>query len=108
MDITLLTDSLLNLVLVIISIAISSYLVPWLKQKYTAEKVNNVYDIVKKAVEAAEKIYSESGMGPIRKDYVVKYLKDKGINISEADLNILIESAVKTLDLLEKEIKKPE
>ena len=37
----------------------------------------------------------------IKKKYVVEYLRNKGINISEEDLNILIEAAVRELNLLQ-------
>lgn len=106
MDMSILGDSILNLVLVVISIVISRYLVPWLKEKYTSEKVRNVYEQVSKAVQAAQKIYEESGQGALRKEYVIAYLKKININITDAELDVLIESAVKMLDLLEAEIKK--
>lgn len=106
MDMSILGDSILNLVLVVISIVISRYLVPWLKEKYTAEKLNNIYDKVSKAVQAAQKIYKESGQGILRKEYVIAYLKKMNINVTDAELDVLIESAVKMLDLLEAEIKK--
>lgn len=106
MDMSILGDAILNLVLVIISIIISRYLVPWLKEKYTAEKVSNIYEQVSKAVQAAQKIYKESGQGVLRKEYVIAYLKKININITDAELDVLIESAVKMLDLLEAEIKK--
>lgn len=108
MDMSVLGDSILNLVLVIISILISRYLVPWLKEKYTSEKLNNIYNKVSKAVQAAQKIYNESGQGPLRKEYVITYLKKMNINITDSELDVLIESAVEMLDLLEKEIKKEE
>lgn len=106
MDITVLKDSILELALVAIGLVITRFLVPYLKEKYTAEKVKNVYDIIVKAVQAAEKIYQEHGQGLLKKEYVVDYIKKIGITLSEDDLNVLIESAVKTLDMVDAEIKK--
>lgn len=103
----LISESILEIVLVLIGLVITRFLVPFLKEKYTAQKVENIYDTIVKAVRAAEQIYQESGVGiELKKPYVVEYVRSKGINISEKDLDVLIESAVKMLQILEKEIKK--
>lgn len=106
MDFTILTNSIAEVVVVVLGIVITRYLVPWLKEKYSAERVSNVYDLISKAVSAAEKLYAESGSGVLKKQYVIDYVKTLGITITEADLNMFIESAVKVLDVLETEIKK--
>ena len=46
------------------------------------------------AVDAAEQIYKESGMGATKKKYALEFLNKKGIKLSEADLDALIEAAV--------------
>lgn len=105
MDFSMLTNSLAELIVVIIGIIITRYLVPWLKEKYSAEKVSNTYNSILKAVRAAEKLYKESGSGILKKEYVVKYIReDLKINITDADLDLFIESAVKLLDILDSQI----
>ncbi|WP_425447641.1 phage holin, LLH family [Dethiothermospora halolimnae] len=72
--------------------AIFTYaLVPYLKEK-------RVYKWVVKAVYAAEQIFRGTNLGEKKKRYVLNFLKDNGINISESQLNILIEAAVRQLN----------
>lgn len=106
MDYTVLTNSLAEVIVVVLGIIITRYLVPYLKERYGAEKVANIYDTIETAVKAAGKKFPESGKGLLRKEYVVNYIKAKGINITDADLEVFIESAVKVLDILEEEVKK--
>lgn len=107
MDLMPLQDSIVQLVLVVLSIIITKYLVPYLKEKYTAEKVSNTYDHVIKAVQAAEKAFEDyTGVGDQKKQYVLNYLKSKNINLSEEDVDVFIDSAIKLLDVLQAEIKK--
>jgi len=54
---------------------------------------DNVIKWVKIAVNAAEQIYSASGMGKEKFAYVSKWISNK-FKISEADLKNIIESAV--------------
>ena len=61
--------------------------------------------MVQIAVNAAEQLYKKSGQGHLKKEYVIKYLKDKGINVSDKDLNIMIESAVLELNRWKQEIE---
>jgi hypothetical protein len=106
MDISVFAQPLAEFVVAVVSIVIARYLVPWLKHKYTGEKVQNTYDIIVKAVQAAEKIYQESGTGKLKKEYVIAYVKKMGIEITDEELDMFIESAVKLLDVMKNEIKK--
>ena len=106
MDYTVLTNSLAEIIVVVLGIIITRYLVPYLKERYGAEKVANIYDMVEFAVKAAAKMFPESGMGGVRKEYVINYIRSKGVKITTEDLDVFIESAVKVLDILEDEVKK--
>lgn len=59
------------------------------------------------AVEAAEQIYRDSGMGKEKFDYVSKWISEK-FKISEDDLKNLIESAVYKLNSKTEETKQKE
>ena len=85
---------------------IGTLLVPYIRSKTTAEQRKNVYTIIKFAVQAAEQIFNKGGQGVEKYDYVVKYVKSLGIKIEEKDLKILIESAVKELNLMQPELLK--
>ncbi len=65
--------------------------IPWLKEKH-------LYDIVKKFVQAAEKM-GESGIidKQTKKQFVIDMLKSKGVNVTP-EVEALIESAVEELD----------
>jgi hypothetical protein len=53
---------------------------------------------VKIAVGAAEMIYTESGMGPQKKAYVIEYLNKKGFTVDFDTLDNIIENAVLELN----------
>ena len=98
------SDAFVNItkcVIVLLGTIITYIVVPYIKTKTTEKQRDNIYFWVQVAVNAAEQIYVEKGMGMIKKKYVVEYLRNKGINISEEDLNILIEAAVRELNLLQ-------
>lgn len=98
------SDAFVNItkcVIVLLGTIITYIVVPYIKTKTTEKQRDNIYFWVQVAVNAAEQIYAEKGMGVVKKKYVVEYLRNKNINISEEDLNILIEAAVKELNLLQ-------
>lgn len=70
------------------------YTVPYFKAKTTLEQQANIQTWVKLAVEAAEMIYREAGMGVQKFQYVVDFLKDKGFQLDTNEIKVLIESAV--------------
>ena len=101
--ISVITSNLLNIVLGIISIVISYYLipaiknqlVPWLKEKH-------LYDIVYKAVLAAEKLGETSQIRKAdKKQYVLALLQKRNISITP-EVEQFIETACEELDLIEK------
>ncbi|MBR5872641.1 MAG: holin [Oscillospiraceae bacterium] len=81
---------------IIIAVA-ARYAIPFLKEKYGEAKLNNIAKWVKIAVNAAEMIYTESGMGQQKKAYVLEFLNNKGFTVDMDSIENLIESAV--LDL---------
>lgn len=85
---------LISLVITIIMILITYYLVPYLKKKLGKEKFDEVYSWVSIAVNAAEQIFDEPGLGEKKKDYVLKFLQDRGINLTYQELDALIEAVV--------------
>ena len=104
-------ELILNLLLAIIPIVsalITAYVIPFLKAKIGNENLKQYKEIAIIAVKAAEMIFTESGMGKEKKQYVLDYLNSK-INsdktvISYQDLELLIEAAVKEMKEIEKNI----
>lgn len=108
-------DNILDIIIAIITLIVSSYiipcikndLIPWLQDK-------RLYEVVKTLVKAAEKL-ADSGtiLKTDKKQYVIDLLQNQGIEITDK-INCFIESCVKELDfvidtakdeILEEEIK---
>ena len=90
-------DIILKCAIFIAVILITGYVIPYLKDK-------NIYNYVVIAVQAAEQIFKESGMGKEKFEYVKNWLNKK-INISDDDLKKIIESAVYELNKTKSEGK---
>lgn len=89
-DYTLLFEGVLTILFALVTM----YVIPWIKTKVSAEELAEIIKWVKIAVQAAEEIYKESGMGEAKKAYVKTFLEDKGIRYDERQIDSLIESAV--------------
>ena len=92
------TFAVVKIVVSIVATFIGLYLIPYIHEKTEDMKYKKVKDEVKTAVKAAEQTVKGCGMGAIKKsdvlDYITNWLKSKNINITAAQLDILIESAV--------------
>lgn len=85
--------ALFEILISILSVIVSCFLIPWLKEKLSAEKLEKLVKWVKIAVEAAEQLYG-SGMGQQKKEYVVSFLLSKGIKFDANEVEAIIESSV--------------
>ena len=89
-DITGIVSAAITLIVALIT----TFLIPWLKNKLDADKFEKVRAWTKVAVQAAEMIYNGAGRGEEKKAYVIQYLNDKGFKLDTATIDALIESAV--------------
>lgn len=89
-DITPVFEAVISLVVVICT----TFIVPYIKEKVDQTILANVNKWTRIAVQTAEMIYKESGMGKEKKSYVLKFLNNVGITYDEAQIDALIESAV--------------
>ena len=99
-------DIIVKVLIPILGAIITYLIVPFLKQKTTKEQRENVYFWVEVAVNAAEQIYKEKGQGKLKKEYVVDFLVSKGVNITIEELDVLIEAAVKELNMAQEKLIK--
>lgn len=99
-------NNIFYVILSIVSVLITGVLVPLLKQKYGKEKIVNVMEVVDIAVKAAEQIYTQTGQGQLKKQYVLMRLNEQGIKISEKELDDMIEASVLELNRWKMEISK--
>ena len=93
--------NLLEIIMTIISLVVVRYiipcikndLVPWFKEKH-------LYNIIKNFVQAAEKLAESGAISKVdKKAKVIELLENKGI-VVDKNIEALIESCVKELDIV--------
>lgn len=94
----------IKVLVMVVVLVITKYLVPWLKEKIGADKLAMAEKWVKYAVLKAQQVlWVESGED--RKAYVTEFLKEiliaKNIALSDEQLDVLIEAAVKQMKIEE-------
>lgn len=98
-------DIVVKVLIPILGAILTYLIVPLILQKTTKQQRENIYFWVTVAVQAAEMIYKEKGQGKLKKEYVVDFLVSKGINITIQELDVLIEAAVKELNMAQEALK---
>ncbi len=93
-DLTPIFEALIALALALIT----TFLVPYIKEKIDADKLAKIQYWVKVGVEAAEQILNYESAGEEKKQYVLNFLESKGFSIDPVEINNLIESAVYQLN----------
>ena len=87
-----------KVVTTIAGLLVAYYAIPALKTVVQNHIDDNINGFINSAVYAAEQIFRDPGNGAIKKKYVVKqvtdWLQERGISITEEQLDILIESTV--------------
>lgn len=86
-----------NAVIALAAALATAFLIPWIRSKTTAEQRDELLIWVDIAVAAAEQIFTGSGEGDKKKEYVLKFLEERGFKVDFETLNMLIELAVKEL-----------
>lgn len=96
------TLELVKLLIMILAAVFTRYVIPWIRQKTQNEVLQNVIDWVMQAVLAAEQSHSAQ-TGAERKAIVTAFLKQilkaKNISLSDSELDMLIEAAVKQMNM---------
>lgn len=95
---------IIKVVVMMAALVVARYLVPWLKEKIGADKLAQIEKWARYAVEMAQQVHL-SKPGEDRKAIVTEFLREiltaKNISISEKQLNVLIEAAVKEMKMQE-------
>ena len=93
--------NILEIVVTVISLVISYYVVPYLKNDlipYLKEK--RIYSVVKSFVQAVEKMAESGIINKVdKKQKVIQLLESKGIVVDDV-IDAFIESCVKELDII--------
>lgn len=83
---------IISAVIALISALVSAFLIPWLKTKIDADKLQTLRTYVEIGVKAAEQLYTATD-GAAKKAYVVNFLAEKGIQFDVETIDKLIEAA---------------
>ena len=101
-------ENLFNVILTVIPVIgaiITYFIVPFIKSSINEKQLVQYKEWAILAVKTAEMLWKESGCGEDKKAYVIKFLNDmfnkNKILITEEQLEVLIESAVKTMKEIE-------
>ncbi len=95
---------IIKVVVMVAVLVLTRYLIPWLKAKIGADKLAVAEKWVKYAVLKAQQVLWEKN-GQDKKAYVTEFLKEiliaKNIALSDEQLDVLIEAAVKQMKIEE-------
>ena len=84
---------IISAVIALISALVSAFLIPWLKTKIDANKLQTIKTYVEIGVKAAEQLYTATD-GEEKKAYVINFLAEHGIRFDVSTIDPLIEAAV--------------
>lgn len=94
--------TIVKLVVMVLALVVSRYLIPWLKERISIGNLETAINWASRMVLYAQQVLTDS-TGEEKKEIVIGSLrnlfKNKGINISEDELNVLIEAAVKEMKM---------
>ena len=87
---------IIEIVITLLSAIVTTFLIPYIRKKLSAEKLAELQKWVGIAVEAAEQLYG-SKTGQQKKEYVVSFLLSKGFVLDPGEIATLIEAEVHKL-----------
>ena len=94
-------DIIIKVIIPILGAIITYMIVPFIMKKTSKEQRDEIVAWVKIAVRAAEQM-QEAGLIDIpKKAYVLDFINKKGFDITLKELDMLIEAAVKELNMLQ-------
>ena len=102
----LILPNILEIIATIISLVIAYYVIPYIKTDMVPWlKEKRLYNIVKKFVQAAEKMAESGIIAKVdKKSKVIELLENKGITVNES-VDAFIESCVKELDIIASSVR---
>lgn len=81
---------------------IGKHIIPKIKQSTAYDNFTLLVDWINKYVQGVEQTTTESGAGAVKFEVVIKLATEKanelGLTVSESDMKMLIESAVKAMN----------
>jgi LL-H family phage holin len=103
------TEIIIKIAVGICFMIITKYLIPYLKTLREDARWKRLIDMVQTAVEAAEQTMKDPKSGPEKKkaviEFVSEWLNKQGIQVTEEELDKLVEAAVRRMK--NEEVKVP-
>lgn len=84
---------IVEIVIIVAVVVVGRYLIPYVKAKLTAAQFDTLMEWVETAVKAAEQIFTGSGRGTEKKEWVENLLSEIGVTVDEA-VDAMIEASV--------------
>jgi len=85
---------IIEAVFALLAAIITAVVIPYIKNRTTAQQQAEINAWVRIAVTAAEQVYKGTGRGEEKKAFVLEWLKSHGVTVDTEKLDALIESAV--------------
>ena len=102
------TFTALRLLTMILMAVLSAYVIPWVKAKIGNERLEQISQWAALAVSWSEQIVDKTGAGTDKKIMVESFLRDllasKGLVLTDKQIDILIESAVRQMHTNENDV----
>lgn len=83
----------INAFIALVATIITAFVVPWIKRNTSAKDREELLKWVEIAVMAAQQLYHKLE-GSKRKEYVLDFLREKGYDVTSAEVDNAIEAAV--------------
>lgn len=84
---------IIQAVIALAAALVTTFVIPWIKSRLSAEKLDTLQVYVEIAVKAAEQIYTAAD-GEKKKQYVLDYLAGQGITFDAQTVDQMIEATV--------------
>jgi hypothetical protein len=92
------TFEVLKIVIMLVGVVLTYKVVPWIQGNVDVKNLAMVQTLIQAFVAAAEQLFPKAGSGELKKAYVLEKLQEKGITVTDVELDALVEAAVYELN----------
>ena len=85
---------IISAVVALIAAIITTVLIPYIKGKITQQQYDRLLEVVRIAVAAAEQLFTSPQSGADKKQYVQEFLAAQGYDVSQQEIDTMIEATV--------------
>ncbi|MCI9456881.1 MAG: holin [Oscillospiraceae bacterium] len=85
---------IISAVIALIAALITTFLIPYIKGKISQQQYDKLMEAVRIAVAAAEQIFTSPQSGADKKQYVQEFLAAQGYDVSQREIDTMIEATV--------------